>query len=165
VARTPLCHPAPNPASISSEAWISTRRQMIFAACACAGASMFLYAVDPNRHAVYPQCLLYKTTGLYCAGCGATRALHALLHGRFLEALHDNALFIAALPVGFWLAVPYLMQAWQADAWPQVRMKGKSLIRAAMAALIAMLVFMALRNLPGWPFDLIKPLVPEITGN
>jgi len=165
VAQIPLCQPASDPALVYSNAWISTRKQIVFAACACAGASMFLYAVDPNHHALYPQCLLYKTTGLYCAGCGATRALYALLHGRFLEALHDNALFITALPIGLWLAVPYLIKAWQFQAWPQVRIKSKSLIRTGGEAFAVMLVFMALRNLPGWPFDLIKPLATGIAGN
>ena len=126
--------------------------------CACAGASAFLYAVDPNRHAVYPQCFLYKTTGLYCAGCGATRALHALLHGRFLEALHDNALFIAIVPLGIWLAVPYLMQSWRSNAWSKIQIEGKNLVRIGIVAVGLMLAFMVLRNLPGWPFDLVKPL-------
>jgi hypothetical protein len=137
---------------------------MVFTACACAGASLFLYAVNPNQHAFYPQCLLYKTTGLYCAGCGATRALYALLHGRLLEALHDNALFVAALPVGIWLAAPYLAQAWRTNAWPQVWIDGKNLVRIGMGTLSLMLAFMALRNLPGWPFDLLKPLLAGITG-
>src|ERR1700743_2055126 len=84
--------------------WFPPRAQIVLTACACAGASIFVYAVDPSRHAVYPQCLLYQTTGIYCAGCGATRAIHALLHGRVVEALHDNALFVAALPLLLWVA-------------------------------------------------------------
>jgi hypothetical protein len=131
-------------------------------ACACAGASAFLYAVDPNRHAIYPQCLFYKTTGFYCAGCGATRALHALLHRRFFEALHDNALLVAVLPLGIWLAAPYLAQAWRANAWPKVQIEGKSLVRIGVTALALILAFMILRNLPGWPFDLVKPLAGGI---
>jgi hypothetical protein len=145
--------------------WISTRTQIIFTACACAGISAFLYAVDPNHHAVYPQCLLYKTTGLYCAGCGATRALHALLHGHLLEALRDNALFIAALPVGIWLAASYLTQAWRARAWPEIQIEGKSLIRSGATVFGLMLAFMALRNLPGCPFDLLKPLAAHLAGS
>src|ERR1700733_9675719 len=78
---------------------LSARAPIVAMTCVCAGASAFLFAVDPSRHAVYPQCLLYNATGLYCAGCGATRALYALLHGRLLDALHDNVLFVAVLPV------------------------------------------------------------------
>lgn len=34
-----------------------------------------------------PPCLFYRLTGLYCPGCGGTRAWIALLHGRFLQSL------------------------------------------------------------------------------
>src|ERR1700748_2436065 len=87
------------PLPSSATGLFGARRQIAIGACACAGASLFLFAVDPSQHAVYPQCLLYNLTGIYCAGCGATRALYALLHGRVIEALHDHALFVAGLPL------------------------------------------------------------------
>lgn len=34
-----------------------------------------------------PPCLFYRLTGLYCPGCGGTRAWIALVHGRFLRSL------------------------------------------------------------------------------
>src|SRR3984957_16405231 len=95
------------------------RAQIVLGACACAGASLFVYSVDPSRHAVYPQCLLYNATGIYCAGCGATRAVYALLHGRVLDALHDNALFVAALPMLLYVVGTYLLSAWRENAWPK----------------------------------------------
>src|ERR1700722_17860564 len=101
---TPVCSSATESAPGIRIAGFSTRAQIALAACACGGATAFLFAVDPNRHAVYPQCLLYNTTGIYCAGCGATRAMYALLHGRVLDALHDNVLFIAALPLLLYIA-------------------------------------------------------------
>ena len=87
---TPVCQPADQSQAAGSVGRISVRGQILLAACGCAGASAFLYAVDPSHHAVYPQCLLYNATGIYCAGCGATRALYALLHGRVLEALQRS---------------------------------------------------------------------------
>jgi len=138
--------------------WLTTRAQIALAACACAGASAFLYAVDPARHAVYPQCLLYNATGYYCAGCGATRAIHALLHGRVIEALHDNALFVAALPLLLYVAGSYALAAWRADAWPEISLEKHKLARRGISIFLAMMAFMLLRNLPGWPFDCLKPL-------
>jgi len=158
MTKSPTCDLVPETASSPPHARFSTRTQIVFAACACTGASIFLYAVDPNQHTFYPQCLLYKATGLYCAGCGATRALYALLHGRFFEALHDNALFIAALPVFLGVLVPYLLRAWRANAWPQTHFTSKSLIGIGVTVFGLMLAFMVLRNLPGEPFDLLKPL-------
>jgi hypothetical protein len=139
-------------------AWFSTRVQIALATCACACASAFVYAVDPNRHAVYPQCLLYNATGIYCAGCGATRAFHALLHGRVLEALHDNALFIAALPLILYVAASYALSAWRGNAWPQLQVQGPGMVGRGIGILVLLFGFMILRNLPGWPFDWLKPL-------
>lgn len=136
----------------------SVRAQMGLATCACVGASVFLYAVDPSRHAVYPQCLLYDLTGIYCAGCGATRALHALLHGQVLQALHDNALFVIALPLLLFVIGSYGSKAWHENLWPEIVVNQQTVLRRGIGLLLVMLIFMVLRNLSGWPFDLLKPL-------
>ena len=155
---TPTCTPMDEAAVVSRGAFFSTRAQLALAACACGGATAFLYAVDPNRHAVYPQCLLYNATGIYCAGCGATRALYALLHGRVLEALHDNALFVAVLPLVLYVAGSYALAAWQANAWPQVPADSQKLAWRGGLFFLLMIAFMVVRNLPGWPFDWLKPI-------
>ena len=138
--------------------WLTTRAQIALAACACAGASAFLYAVDPARHAVYPQCLLYNATGYYCAGCGATRAIHALLHGRVIEALHDNALFVAALPFLAGFAGWSLWQTWQKNAWPEWRFPRATAAWSGAGIFLLLTVFTILRNLPGWPFAWLRPI-------
>jgi Protein of unknown function (DUF2752) len=136
----------------------TTRAQILLGACACAGVSLFVYAVDPSRHAVYPQCILYNTTGLYCAGCGATRAVFALLHGRVLDALHDNALFVAALPWLLYLAGWYLVRAWRDNAWPEVFVDTRKVAWRGAGIFLVMITFMIVRNLPGAPFDWLRPL-------
>ncbi len=152
----PVCEAASAPATPSG--WFSTRAQIVAVGCACAGASAFLYAVNPTQHAIYPQCILYRTTGIYCAGCGATRALYALLHGRVLDALHDNALFIGALPFLAGLAGWYLLEAWQKKVWPDWSVQPRLLMRSGIWIFLTMLLFMVMRNFPGWPFELLKPL-------
>lgn len=135
----------------------SPRWQIVAGTCACAAAGAYLYAVDP-MHGAYPQCLLYQATGLYCAGCGATRACHALLHGRILEALHDNVLFVSLLPVAILLAALYASKAWRANRWPALNFSNRGLLRGGLGFVALMLFFMALRNLPGAPFELLRPL-------
>lgn len=110
------------------------------------------------QHAVYPQCLLYNATGIYCAGCGATRAAHALLHGRILEALHDNALFVTALPLLLFVIGSYTLSAWQRQVWPKVNIDTKSFVKWSIVGLLIMTAFVIFRNLPGWPFIYLKPL-------
>jgi hypothetical protein len=64
---------------------------------AMVGAGAVVFFFNPGTNGFYPVCLFHKLTGLNCPGCGATRALYALLHGNFLLALKDNALLIFAL--------------------------------------------------------------------
>ena len=40
----------------------------------------------PLNHILLP-CIFHKLTGLYCPGCGGTRAVAFLLHGDFLHSL------------------------------------------------------------------------------
>jgi hypothetical protein len=154
----------PSPTCTAEEAPLTgagrftTRTQIVLATCACAGATAFLYAVDPVRHAVYPQCFLYNSTGIYCAGCGATRAVHALLHGRVLDALHDNVLFVTALPLLLYMIGSHTLEAWQRNAWPAIPGDGRTWGKRGLGIFFVLIAFMALRNLPGWPFDWLKPL-------
>jgi hypothetical protein len=72
------------------------------------GAGALLYFFNPSTHGFYPVCKFHQLTGLNCPGCGGTRAVYQLLHGRVLQALHDNALVILALVAlagrGAWFA-------------------------------------------------------------
>ena len=50
-------------------------------------------------------CVFDKVLGIYCPGCGGTRALTALVHGRLLEALwyHPLIPYLAVVGGGFML--------------------------------------------------------------
>ncbi len=71
------------------------QRRLGFGGLAAAGAAaLVLFCFDPARCAVYPVCTFHQLTGLDCPGCGSLRAMHQLLHGHFLSALHFNALAV-----------------------------------------------------------------------
>lgn len=59
-----------------------------------------LYTYPPVTSGFYPQCVFRQATGLDCPGCGITRALHALLHGRVREAFGYNPMLFAFMFVG-----------------------------------------------------------------
>ena len=83
--------------------------------------------------------------------------MYALLHGRVLEALHDNALFIAALPLMLYIVGTYALAAWQVNAWPQVYVDNRKLTRRSITIALLLIGFMVLRNLPGTPFAWLRP--------
>jgi hypothetical protein len=57
-----------------------------------------LWIYPPSQAGIYPACPIRELLGIDCPGCGATRALAAVLHGHFLDALRLNALFVLLLP-------------------------------------------------------------------
>jgi hypothetical protein len=105
-------------------------------------AAALLLRFPPDRYSFYPRCPIYVLFHLQCPGCGATRALAALLRGDLLEALHQNALFTFALPVFlFWAACRYgrlKHKSFRSMQPPQV---------TVYAALVIVAVFTITRNL------------------
>ena len=43
-------------------------------------------------------CIFFELTGLYCPGCGATRAIISLFNLNFYQAFRYNALIVTLLP-------------------------------------------------------------------
>lgn len=61
-------------------------------------AAAILILFPPTRYNFYPQCPIHQLLHLQCPGCGATRALSALLGGHLVEALRANALITLLFP-------------------------------------------------------------------
>ena len=79
---------------------------LLASAALVAGATV-IFLFDPSAYSFYPRCVFHAVTGLDCPGCGSTRAMHALLHGRVGEAFRYNPMLFAAFGV-FGFAVPSL---------------------------------------------------------
>jgi len=80
-----------------------------------------LLRFPPTVYNFYPQCPIHEYLHLQCPGCGATRALAALLHGHVAEALHFNALLVVLLPFLAGYAAVFCYRAWRGVdfRWPQ----------------------------------------------
>ena len=67
--------------------------------------AIFLKTADISLTEWIRPCLFHRVTGFYCPGCGGTRAVAALIHGRFLQALwyHPLVPYGAVLFGGFML--------------------------------------------------------------
>lgn len=128
----------------------------IIAATLMAGAAAalaLLYAAVPGQSGLFPPCPLHALTGLYCPGCGTTRALHELVHGHVGAALRLNVLMMAALPFLLYAAVSYLSYAFRGRRLPTVHLSGRTI----WALGIVIVLFGVLRNLPQYPFTLLAP--------
>lgn len=60
---------------------------------------IFVYLASPTDGPILP-CIFNKITGIYCPGCGMSRAVHSLLKFEFYHALMYNAL-IYIIPTMF----------------------------------------------------------------
>ncbi|MEO6808370.1 MAG: DUF2752 domain-containing protein, partial [Isosphaeraceae bacterium] len=112
-----------------------------------------LYRFDPARVSFYPACAFHLLTGLHCPGCGATRALHQLLHGHLGEAFRYNPLLIIALPYLGYTALSESRRVVGRRPWPQPFRSSRSVW--AIFALV--MIFWFLRNLPMAPFSWLAP--------
>ncbi|HUP23828.1 MAG TPA: DUF2752 domain-containing protein [Thermoanaerobaculia bacterium] len=102
-------------------------------------AAALLYVLDPATTKVYPPCPVRWSTDLLCPGCGSLRALHRLLHGELVAALQMNPLIVALGPIG----VAVAWRGWLDRAW------------LGWTALVTVLAYGVLRNVPWWPFTLL----------
>lgn len=102
-----------------------------------------LYFYPPARAGLYPACPIHRIFGIACPGCGATRALAALLHGRVVEAMRMNALFVLLLPFALACAMESYRRALRPGSfrWPQPPAP------AVYATLGAAVIFTLARNL------------------
>jgi hypothetical protein len=100
----------------------------------------------PAQYHFYPQCPIHQYFHLDCPGCGATRALAALLHGHLLDALRLNALTTFLLPIATFHATRSYIHLLRRHPSP-IPLPQPSR-RALQLACVITLAFTILRNLP-----------------
>lgn len=117
------------------------RIKPLVAALAVIVVLVAVYVFDPmSGDFPFPRCIFKSLTGWSCPGCGATRALHALLHCNFAEAWGAN-------PAVF-MAVPLAAAAIVADSHAPARLRGLIFSPASVAVLIAVtIIWTLLRNI------------------
>jgi len=125
--------------SISARRWIAH-----LAVSTAAVAALVLARFPPTDASFYPRCPVFLWLHLYCPGCGGTRALAALLHGRLQEAMHWNAMVVVSLPCAIaFFAMAYRRAVREAPfCWPRI---ADGLLTCY---LIVTGIFTVVRNLP-----------------
>lgn len=115
--------------------------------------AFFYFTINPTEVDFLLKCPLYKTTGVYCPGCGSQRALHHLLHFNFLKAAHNNIILIIGL-----IAIIYhygikLINYYFTKNIKSIFNTNKTLL----IVLLLIILFWILRNVPYYPFTLLAP--------
>jgi len=117
------------------------------------GAVIFFYFYNPVTKA-YPSCPFYYYTGLYCPGCGSSRAVYQIVHGNFLYALNLNPLLIIAIFFIFYLLIGKL----------NIKVKRKAIFRRKVftkkiyiAIIVVIGLYWIIRNIPVYPFSILAP--------
>jgi hypothetical protein len=103
-----------------------------------------LVRFPPAQNSFYLRCPIYESLHLQCPGCGATRALAALLRGHFSEAMECNALVTLLLPIAAIYGALWYRRFLRHETirWPQLP---QAAIYCAFGIATA---FTILRNLP-----------------
>lgn len=84
---------------------------------AVAAGVVWVYArFDPETE-WFPKCMVKTLTGFDCPGCGAQRALHALLCGDFAAAWGYNQFLLCLIPL---VVVLGAVEVWP-HRWPGLR--------------------------------------------
>lgn len=120
------------------------------------GLGAMLYFLNPATTDLLPSCAFHEMTGLYCPGCGSTRALHYLLHGELREALRYNALFVLVLPLLGAIFLVCAIRRRPSTTTPRWQWRW-------LALLVAIIVsFGVVRNIRRLPFSLLAPPVEGV---
>jgi hypothetical protein len=123
---------------------IAATARAAVAPAAIAVAAILLLRFPPARYGFYPRCPIHELLHLRCPGCGATRAVAALLRGRVTEAMNLNALVTLLLPFAAGESIYCYCRLLQRKTirWPQ-------LPPAVIYFVLTMgAVFTVIRNLP-----------------
>ena len=119
-----------------------------------AGVSALVLVRSPLENTIFPPCPLRAATGLWCPGCGATRASYLLFNGDLAGALHFNGLWVALAPFALYQAVAFAAQAFGIRGPRRIPMT-QPVIAGLLAAISG---FFVLRNLPFDAFEVLNPL-------
>ncbi len=117
---------------------------------------LYLLTYDPQGPQIQtPPCLFRTMTGFFCPGCGTRSALIQLAQGNLYAAFRLNPLAVLTVPLGIYFVI----------SQAHIAFTGRSLPRLFLppfwiwALFILIVLYGVARNLPFYPFTLIKPTI------
>lgn len=124
---------------------------VIFISLICLAVITGIYFLYIKKIIVIP-CVFHELTGLYCPGCGMTRALASLANLEIYQAIRYNALIIFLVPA-FLLYIVFKIKSYINNEKNKFNIPNYLL----WSALIITILYGILRNIP--LFDFLKPTI------
>ncbi|OCX50760.1 hypothetical protein BEL04_18680 [Mucilaginibacter sp. PPCGB 2223] len=115
--------------------------------------SYLYYRFNPQHYSFFPKCPFYTITGFDCPGCGSQRAIYCLLHGQLVQAVRFNLLLVLSLP---FLLVHFGHKAASVILKKDIRWRLLYRPLTPVVIFTVVLVFWIMRNVPAYPFILLK---------
>ena len=112
----------------------------------------YLICAFAFKYISLPPCYIHQFIGLYCPGCGATRAVYALVNGDILLSLRQNAFLAVGIVIVLILYIQFVLRAFCKKINTFINMQGFIWIMFAL-----LIVYTILRNI----FPALAPV--EIT--
>lgn len=109
---------------------------------------LFLYAFIYLKYNVGIPCIFFEITGLYCPGCGITRAIISLIKLDFIQAFRYNPLIIVVFPF-LLIYIIYSTHCWLFDKKNSLHKIPNSIL---YIILIIIILFGILRNIPHFSY-------------
>lgn len=130
-----------------------------WALVAIIGCIWIFYRLFPIPfHKLLLPCVVQSTFGIYCPGCGGTRAVSAFLHGNFLASFICHPLVLYTAIVGGWFLISQTIERASKHRF-KVGLKYKD--SYIWTALVIVVLNFIIKNLLLiiWHIDLLKDYV------
>ena len=105
--------------------------------------AVFLRYIGREGLGLLPGCVFRRYTGLYCPGCGGTRAVYYLTQGQLIRSFlcHPFVLYMAVVYVAF-MAVCFYRRHFSRKTYPPIRVE-----RYAYVAIAILLFQFVVKNI------------------
>ena len=120
--------------------------------CCCAWG--LFHILPPSFFRLFPSCMIRRIWGIYCPGCGGTRAIAALLRGDFLTSFVCHPLVPYTAVVGGWFLASQTLERASRHRIKIGMHYRDGYVWAALAIVVAN--FLVKNLLLLWDIDLLK---------
>ncbi len=108
---------------------------------------------NPELNSFFPPCIFHEITGLYCPGCGMTRATYSILNLEIKKAFGYNQLFFILIPVLIYMGIKQVFNLKKYGELKPIRFP----YWFTISLLFLVFLFWILRNIPIYPFKYLAP--------